>query len=357
MYMRKAYIEVFDKKDDIVPSMVIDGLRITGEIQYQYDSSDVTARLVVYNLSLKNRQALLVRDDSSRNLEATGIQYASHYIKLYVGHVDEHFVGGKKSLILQGPAINIFHFSKRPNVHTVMYVVPSGKAAALNQIEPFAAWPSMTLSQALKELGRRGGYSVVDTTRLLPHIANAPMLGNMFGLEKSLQTEMFKLGNTYNFMTRYAANKMVVKMKSSLPVQVSEEVRKLEEGRTSEVDEGGAQPLIINRGVPRGRSIYKITTDMVRENPRVGSKAVDIVVTLAPELEHVEHIDLSEVAGQLILDGMGDPLYRDPRVREYMLFDIYRVGGIIHIFDTHGQTWNTHISAHYAGEGYRVKGS
>lgn len=354
MYMRKAYIEVFDKKDDIVPSMVIDGLRITGEIQYQYDSSDVTARLVVYNLSLKNRQALLVRDDSSRNPEATGIQYASHYIKLYVGHVDEHFVGGKKSLILQGPAINIFHFSKRPNVHTVMYVVPSGKAAALNQIEPFAAWPSMTLSQALKELGRRGGYSVVDTTRLLPHIANAPMLGNMFGLEKSLQTEMFKLGNIYNFMTRYAANKMVVKMKSSLPVQVSEEVRKLEEGRVEEVDEDGVKSLVINRG---RRSLYKITTEMVRENPRVGSASLDVVVTLAPELEHVELIDLSEVAGQLILDDIGDPLYRDPRVREYLLADIYRVSGILHIFDTHGQTWNTHITAHLAKEGYRVKGS
>lgn len=354
MYMRKAYIEVFDKKDDIVPSMVIDGLRITGEIQYQYDSSDVTARLVVYNLSLKNRQALLVRDDSSRNPEATGIQYASHYIKLYVGHVDEHFVGGKKSLILQGPAINIFHFSKRPNVHTVMYVVPSGKAAALNQIEPFAAWPSMTLSQALKELGRRGGYSVVDTTRLLPHIANAPMLGNMFGLEKSLQTEMFKLGNIYNFMTRYAANKMVVKMKSSLPIQVSEEVRKLEEGRVEEVDEDGVKPLVINRG---RRSLYKITTEMVRENPRVGSASLDVVVTLAPELEHVELIDLSEVAGQLILDDIGDPLYRDPRVREYLLADIYRVSGILHIFDTHGQTWNTHITAHLAKEGYRVKGS
>ena len=353
MYMRKAYIEVFDKKDDMVPSMVIDGLRITGEIQYQYDSSDVTARLVVYNLSLKNRKALLVRDESSRNPEPTGIQYASHYIKLYVGHVDEHFVGGKKSLILQGPAINIFHFSKRPNVHTVMYVVPSGKAAALNQIEPFAAWPSMTLSQALKELGRRGGYSAVDTSRLLPHIADAPMLGNMFGLEKSLQTEMLKLGNTYNFMTRYSAGKMVVKMKSSLPSQISEEVRKLEENRVAEVDENGMRVIRITRG----RDIYKITTDMVRENPRVGSKAVDIVVTLAPELEHVELIDLSEVAGQLILDGMGDPLYRDPRVREYMLFDIYRVGGIIHIFDTHGQTWNTHISAHYAGEGYRVKGN
>lgn len=355
MYMRKAYIEVFDKKDDIVPSMVIDGLRITGEIQYQYDSSDVTARLVVYNLSLKNRQALLVRDDSSRNPEATGIQYASHYIKLYVGHVDEHFVGGKKSLILQGPAINIFHFSKRPNVHTVMYVVPSGKAAALNQIEPFAAWPSMKLYQALEELGRRGGYSVVDTTRLLPHIANAPMLGNMFGLEKSLQTEMFKLGNIYNFMTRYAANKMVVKMKSSLPLQVSEEVKKLEEGRASEVDENGVKNLIIT--VPAGRSLYKITTDMVRENPRVGSASLDIVITLAPELEHVELIDLSEVASQLILDDVGDPLYRDPRVREYLLQDIYRVEGIIHIFDTHGQTWNTHITAHLAKEGYRVKGS
>lgn len=355
MYMRKAYIEVFDKKDDIVPSMVIDGLRITGEIQYQYDSSDVTARLVVYNLSLKNRQALLVRDDSSRNPEATGIQYASHYIKLFVGHVDEHFVGGKKSLILQGPAINIFHFSKRPNVHTVMYVVPSGKAAALNQIEPFAAWPSMTLSQALEELGRRGGYSAVDTTRLLPHIANAPMLGNMFGLEKSLQTEMFKLGNTYNFMTRYAANKMVVKMKSSLPVQVSEEVKKLEEGRKEEVDENGVKNLVITRGF--GRSLYKITTDMVRENPRVGSASLNIVVTLAPELEHVELIDLSEVASQLILDDIGDPLYRDPRVREYLLQDIYRVEGIIHIFDTHGQTWNTHITAHLVKEGYRVKGN
>lgn len=354
MYMRKAYIEVFDKKDDIVPSMVIDGLRITGEIQYQYDSSDVTARLVVYNLSLKNRQALLVRDDSSRNPVATGIQYASHYIKLYVGHVDEHFVGGKKSLILQGPAINVFHFSKRPNVQTVMYVVPSGKAAALNQIEPFAAWPSMTLSQALKELGRRGGYSVVDTTRLLPHIANASMLGNMFGLEKSLQTEMFKLGNIYNFMTRYAANKMVVKMKSSLPVQVSEEVRKLEEGRVEEVDEDGVKPLVINRG---GRSLYKITTEMVRENPRVGSASLDVVVTLAPELEHVELIDLSEVTGQLIFDDIGDPLYRDPRVREYLLADVYRVSGILHIFDTHGQTWNTHITAHLAKEGYRVKGS
>ncbi len=356
MYMRKAYIEVFDKKDDIIPSMVIDGLRITGEIQYQYDSSDVVARLVVYNLSLKNRQALLVRDDSSRNPEATGIQYASHYIRLYVGHVDEHFVGGKKPLILQGPAINIFHFSKRPNVHTVMYVVPSGHAAALNQIkEPFAAYPSMTLSQALKELGRRGGYSVVDTTRLLPHIANAPMLGNMFGLEKSLQTEMFKLGNIYNFMTRYLADKMVVKMKSSLPVQVSEEVKKLEEGRASEVDENGVAPLVINRGA--GRTLYKITTDMVRENPRVGSASLDVVVTLAPELEHVELIDLSEVAGQLILDGMGDSLYRDPRVREYLLADIYRVSGILHIFDTHGQTWNTHITAHLAKEGYRVKGS
>ena len=117
--------------------MVIDGLRITGEIQYQYDSSDVNCSSCCIQLIIKKTDRLyLFRDETaSRNPWPTGIQYASHYIKLYVGHVDEHFVGGR-NLILQGPAINIFHFSKRPNVHTVMYVVPSGKLLLLIKLNP-----------------------------------------------------------------------------------------------------------------------------------------------------------------------------------------------------------------------------
>lgn len=347
MYIRKAYLEVYEKKDDLEPTMVINGLRMTGEIKYAYDSADVVARIVVYNLSLDNRKALMIRDRSKRE-DADGVATASYYVKLYVGHQDEDFIGGEKPLILQGPAMNVFSFSRRPDVHTVLYIVPSGHAVSYNKITSFEATPNMTLEMALKEIGRRGGYEVVETFRLPYHIRTTSVRGQVFGLEKSIQKEMLKLGNTYHFMTRYSANKMSVKLKANLPLELA-----VQEEVSAETD--SPPPLMISRGVP-SLSTYKISIDRVQENPQVGAAALNVSIVLAPEMEHVEVIDLSEVKNQLIFDNIGDPLYRDDSVRQYLTSDLYRVSEIIHIFDTHGQAWTTHITAHLFIDGMSVVG-
>lgn len=348
MYIRKAYIEVFQKKDDAVPAMVIEGLRITGEVKYAYDSADVVARLVVYNLSLENRKALLVKDKSNRQ-QGGGLISGTYYIKLYAGHVDEHFVGGEKPLILQGPIVNVFSFNKRPETYTVIYAVPSGQALSLNTIEQFPASSNMNIGEALKELGRRGGYDVVDISRLPDYVSKAPARGMVFGTEVSIQKEFYKLGETYNFMTRFSANKITVKMKAVMPLRAT-------------VD--GSDPLEKNliityasNDTARTIETYKITVDMVRENPRVGSASVKLSVSLAPELEHVEVIDLTEVRGQLMFDDIGDVLYRDDSVRQYLTSDLYRVSSVVHIFDTHGQAWHTYIEAHLFYEGRAIEGS
>lgn len=344
MYIRKAYIEVFQKKDDEVPAMVIEGLRITGEVKYAYDSADVVARLVVYNLSLENRKALLVKDKSNRQ-QGGGLISGTYYIKLYAGHVDEHFVGGEKPLILQGPIVNVFSFNKRPETYTVIYAVPSGQALSLNTIEQFPASSSMNIGEALKELGRRGGYHVVDISQLPDFVSKAPARGMVFGTEVTLQKEFYKLGETYNFMTRFSASKITVKMKADMPLKAT-------------VD--GPPPLVItyaSNNTARTIETYKITVDMVRENPRVGTASVKLSISLAPELEHVENIDLSEVRGQLMFDDIGDALYRDDSVRQYLTSDIYRVSSVVHIFDTHGQAWHTYIEAHLFFEGRAIEGS
>lgn len=344
MYIRKAYIEVFQKKDDEVPAMVIEGLRITGEVKYAYDSADVVARLVVYNLSLENRKALLVKDKSKRQ-QGGGLISGTYYIKLYAGHVDDHFVGGEKPLILQGPIVNVFSFNKRPETYTVIYAVPSGQALSLNTIDQFPASSNMNIGEALKELGRRGGYDVVDISRLPDFVVKSPARGMVFGTEVSLQKEFYKLGETYNFMTRFSASKITVKMKADMPLKAT-------------VD--GPAPLEItyaSNDTARTIETYKITVDMVRENPRVGSASVKLSVSLAPELEHVEVIDLTEVRGQLMFDDIGDALYRDDSVRQYLTSDLYRVSSVIHIFDTHGQAWHTYIEAHLFFEGRAIEGS
>lgn len=352
MYSRKAYIEVFNKKDDTTPTMIIKGLRITGEVQYKYDSTDVVARLVVYNLSLENRKALLVKDKSSRDKTPDGKRVvASSYIKLYAGHVDENFVGGEKPLILQGPIMNVFSFSKRPEVHTVMYVVPSGQSASYNQIEPFEAGENMTLGEAITKIGNLGGYEVVDISRLPSFVRDSSVRGMVFGQEVSLQREMFKLGKTYHFMTRYNAGKMVVKLKANIPKELANvpEVEK----------EGNPDVATLQRSIVSASAIdtYVISVDKVRENPRVGSASLRLSVILAPEMENVEVLDLREIKGLISFDDIGDPLYRDDAARKYLVSDFYRVSGITHVFDTHGQSWHTYIEAHMLFEGLHIKGS
>lgn len=352
MYSRKAYIEVFNKKDDTTPSMVIEGLRITGEVQYKYDSSDVIARLVVYNLSLENRKALLVKDKSTRDLAPDGKSVvASSYIKLYAGHVDENFVGGEKPLILQGPIMNVFSFSKRPEVHTVMYVVPSGQSASYNHIDQFEAGENMTLGEAITKIGNLGGYEVVDISRLPSFVRNESVRGMVFGQEVSLQREMFKLGKTYHFMTRYNAGKMVVKLKENIPTEYAE---------IHEVSvEGHPNIEVLQRGIVTAQAIdtYVISVDKIRENPRVGSASLKLSVILAPEMENIEVLDLREVKGLLSFDDIGDPLYRDDAARKYLVSDFYRVSGITHVFDTHGQAWHTYVEAHMLFEGLHIRGS
>lgn len=347
MYKRKAYIEVYEKKSDTTPKMIVDGLRIKGEVQYAYDSSNVTARLEVYNLSAEARMSLMIKDKDERERTEDGAITATSHVKVYAGYEDEHFVDGGKPLILEGPIMNVFSFNKRPNVLTILYVVPAGQAPFVNKPVPFTAPPDMTLEQALIKLGKSGGYSVVDCSSLPEEIRNYSVRGKTIGTSKNLSQEFFDLGKEFFFMTRFTANKVKIKMQTNVPTEFKEKVGIPVQSQS----DSGPTEIRIEGGI----NVFYILPEMVRENPRVGQASIKLLVSLAPELEHIDDIDMTKVADLLIYDDLGDVLYRDSWASKYLTSMRYRVSSITHMFDTHGPEWQTYIEAHVQVEGRSVE--
>lgn len=346
MYKRRAYIEVYDKKTDTTPKMIIDGFRIKGEVQYAYDSSNVTARLEVYNLPAEARMSLMIKDKDERERTEDGAITATSHVKVYAGYEDEHFVNGDKPLILEGPIMNVFSFNKRPNVITVLYVVPAGQAPFVNKPVPFTAPPDMTLEQALIKLGKSGGYSTVDCASLPKEVRNYSVRGKTIGTSKDLSQEFFDLGKEFFFMTKFTANKVKIKMQTNVPTEFK---KKMEMPVQRQEDSG-----IFEVTVSKAYEFY-ILPEMVRENPRVGQASIKLLISLAPEMEHVDNINMSKVADLLIYDDLGDVLYRDSWASKYLTSMSYRVSSITHMFDTHGPEWQTYIEAHVQVEGRSVE--